>query len=122
MSLVNSDMMPAVGGLILPLIGRHLAVRKNTEDCLRAFYKDCKLLDNHLQKNKYLVGDQPTLADFFTVGLLMFAFMVFHKVLSADYPRLWEWFNKVYEIPMFKEVAGDLHLLNLPFPTLPEDK
>jgi elongation factor 1-gamma len=122
MSLANSDLLPAIGGVILPLIGRHLAVRKNSEDCLRAFYMDCKLLENHLQKNKYLIGDQLTLADFFTVGMLVFAFMVFHKVLHAEYPRLTEWFNEIYETPMFKDVTGDLHLLDVPFPTLPEHK
>lgn len=122
MSLANSDLLPAIGGVILPLIGRRLAVRKNSEDCLRAFYTDCKLLEKHLQMNKYLIGDQLTLADFFTVSMLVFAFMVFHKVLHAEYPRLTEWFNGVYETPMFKDVAGELHLLNVPFPTLAEDK
>lgn len=122
MSLANSDLLPAIGGVVLPLFGKHLAVRKNTEDCLRAFYTDCKLLEKHLQENKYLVGDRLTLADFFTVGTIMFAFVVFHKVLHADYPRLTEWFNEIYETPMFKDIAGDLHLANVPYPTLPEDK
>ena len=36
MSMANSDMLPAIGGVILPLIGRHLAVRKNKEDCIWA--------------------------------------------------------------------------------------
>ena len=54
--------------------------------------------------------------------MLVFAFMVFHKVLYAGYPRLTEYFDVVYEMPMFKDVAEDLHLLNLPFLTLPEDK
>lgn len=118
MSLANSDLLPAVGGVILPLIGRHMVVRKNSQDCLRAFYADCRLLDSHLQKNKYLVGGQLTLADFFTVGMLVFPFMIFHKVLHAEYRRLAEWFHEVYEIPMFKDIAGELHLLDLPIPTL----
>ncbi|MCJ1400482.1 hypothetical protein MMC11_003688 [Xylographa trunciseda] len=121
MSLANSDLLPAVGGVILPLIGRPVAVRMNGHDCLRAFYADCRLLEEHLQANEYLVGGRPTLADFFTVGMLVFPFMVFHSVLHAEYPRLTEWFNAVYEVPMFKEVAGDLHLLDVPFPRLPED-
>jgi len=122
MSQANSDLLPAVGGVILPLIGRHVAVRMNGEDCLRAFYTHCRLLEKHLQANRYLLGGQPTLADFFTVGVLVFPFMVFHTVLHAEYPRLTEWFNAVYEVPMFKDVAGDLHLLDVPFPRLPEDQ
>jgi len=117
--MANSDMLPAIGGVILPLIGRHVTIRKNSEDCLRAFYADCKVLEDHLQKHNYLVADQLTLADLFVVSMLVFAVMVFHKVLYAKYPRLIEWFNSVYNLPMFKEFVGDLHLLNVPYPTLP---
>lgn len=122
MSLVNSDLLPAQGGVILPLIGRHETVRKDREDSLRALHKDFRVLEDRLQKNRYLVGEQLTLADFFAVGMLMFSFMIFHKMLSVDYPRLTEWFHKVYEVPMFKEVAGELRLLDVPAPTLPEQE
>ena len=122
MSLVNSDLLPAQGGVILPLIGRHETVRKNREDSLRALHKDFQVLENRLQKTRYLVGEQLTLADYFAVGMLVFSFMIFHKTLAADYPRLTEWFHEVHEVPMFKEVAGDLRLLDMPFPTLPEQK
>ncbi|KAL9038602.1 MAG: hypothetical protein Q9214_005212, partial [Letrouitia sp. 1 TL-2023] len=121
MSLANSDLLAAIGGLVLPLFGQHQVVRKNTEDCLRALYKDCWALNNQLLNTKYLVGDTLTLADFFTVGAMMFGVMVFHTVLQKDYPRLMEWFYEVYEVPMFKDVAGDLQLLDIPFQTLPED-
>ncbi|KAI4157196.1 MAG: hypothetical protein LQ342_008475 [Letrouitia transgressa] len=121
MSLANSDLLAAIGGLVLPLLGEHQVVRKNTEDCLRALYKDCLALNNELLKTKYLVGEIPTLADFFTVGEMMFGVMVFHTVLQKDYPRVMECFYEVYEVPMFKDVADDLQLLGIPFPTLPED-
>ena len=120
MSLANSDLLPAIGGVILPLMGKTLAVRKNSEDCLRAFYADCKVLESQLQKTRYLVGEQPTLADYFTVGTFVFGFAFFHKVLSTEYPRLTEWFKEVYEAPMFKDVAGEMRLLDVPIPTLPE--
>jgi elongation factor 1-gamma len=122
MSLANSDLLPAAGGFILPLIGKQLDVRKDQTDCLVAFYKDCRLVDNHLQRSKYLIGAQVTLADFFMTGMLIFPFMILHKVLHSAYPHLTKWFNEVYETPMFKEVAGELRLLNVPFPTLPEQK
>lgn len=116
MSLLNSDMLPAIGGLILPLMGRKLDVRLDKTDCLRVFYRDCQRLEDHLQGHKYLVGENLTLADIFAVSLIMFGVMVFHKVLYVKYPRLAEWFNEVYETPMFKEVAGPLHLLDVPIP------
>lgn len=54
--------------------------------------------------------------------MLVFPFMVFHKVLHVEYKRLTEWFNAVYEVPMFKDVAGELHLLDVPLPKLPEEQ
>jgi elongation factor 1-gamma len=109
-------MLPAIGGMILPLMGRKLDMRLDKTDCQRVFYRDCQRLEDHLQKHKYLVGETITLADLFVVGLIMFGVMVFHKVLYVKYPRLSEWFNEVYETPMFEEVAGPLHLLDVPIP------
>lgn len=81
--------------MIHPLICRDLAVRK--KQC--AVYTDCKLVETHLQHNKYLIGDQLSIADYFTVGTLQFAIMVFHKMLYADYSCLVEWFLEIYETP-----------------------
>ncbi|KAF3058614.1 Beta-lactamase-like protein 2 [Daldinia childiae] len=58
MSMINSEMVPNIGGVVLPLLGRQPSVRQNSEDCLRRFHIGCKRLDTHLQKNRYLVGDQ----------------------------------------------------------------
>ncbi|KAJ0120542.1 hypothetical protein J7T55_015271 [Diaporthe amygdali] len=122
MSFANSDLLPAIGGVILPVIGLPLEVRMNDQDCLRVLRRDCKLLEDQLKKSKYLVGDQVTLADMFTVGLLFGAFMVLHKMLEAEYPRLTEWYNEVYHIPMFNSVAGPLHKLDIPVPTLSQSQ
>ncbi|KAF2691133.1 glutathione S-transferase, partial [Lentithecium fluviatile CBS 122367] len=102
LSLANSDLLPAIGGIILPLLGLPLAVRKNTQDCLRALHADCKLLETHLQNSKYLAGDEVTLADFFTAGTMVFGVMVFHAMLREKYPRLLEWFLEVHGMPVFK--------------------
>lgn len=32
------------------------------------------------------------------------------------------WFYDVYNMPMYREIAGDLRLLDLPFPTLPAEE
>lgn len=36
MSFGNGDMLPAIGGCILPLIGRPQVVRMDVQDCLRS--------------------------------------------------------------------------------------
>ncbi|RAK79025.1 glutathione S-transferase family protein [Aspergillus fijiensis CBS 313.89] len=122
MSLVNADLLPAVGALILPLLGKGKPVNgpQDRGDCLRIIRRDCRLLDDHLRQpqHRYLVGAQMTLADLFVVGMLFGAVMVLHPLLRADYPRFWEWYYEVYETPMFKSVAGELRLLDIPMATV----
>lgn len=147
--MANSDLVPAIGGVILPLLNRPLKVRKNRNDCLRALQIHLQLIESHLklqhqhqhqqegqehqqeqqekkeekeekEKNEkrnhsYLVGDRgvPTLADFFVVGTLQFAVMVLHKMFTAKYPCVMAWFLDVYKMPLFRDVVGDLHLMDM---------
>jgi elongation factor 1-gamma len=120
MSFANSELLPNIGGILLPLLGRHQIVRTNADDCLRGFHADCRRLEDHFSTRKYLVAEQLTVADLFTVGTMIFAVKVFHPVLYAKYPNMMEWFMRVYEEPMFKEIVGELELLDVPYPTLPD--
>ncbi|KAL8718835.1 MAG: hypothetical protein Q9225_004080 [Loekoesia sp. 1 TL-2023] len=122
MSFSNSDMLPCIGACILPLIGRQQVVRQNGEDSLRALHKHWTIFDNHLKTHQYLVGNDFTIADFFVVGLLGGAFRVFHKILHAEYKAMTRWFYEVYNIPMYKDVAGEIQLMDLPVPTLPPNE
>lgn len=122
MCFTNTELLPAIGGCILPLLGKPQIIRHNVEDCLRAMYKECKLIDDRLAGNKYLIGERLTVADLFTVSALAGAYMVFHKVLRPQYTSMTRWFDEIYSIPMYKEVAGHLPLLNLPYPKLPAEE
>ena len=113
MSFVNMDVLPSVGGLILPLIGRNQVIRKNTEDCLAAFHQHCKLTDDHLKKHKFLIGERITVADYFAVSLLTGVFKVFHKTVHRDYPNMSRWFYEAYNMPLWKEEAGELEYVDL---------
>lgn len=112
--------------MILPLVGRHLTVRKNSQDCLRGFYAGCRRLDEHLQKRgggegcDFLVGDRLTLADVFVIGEMLFGVRVFHKVLAAEYPALLRWFHGVHEQPLLRDVVGEFSEIKVPIPKLEE--
>lgn len=115
--------------MILPLVGRHLAVRKNSQDCLRGFYAGCRRLDEHLRKRggggggegrDFLVGDRLTLADVFVVGEMLFGVRIFHQVLAAEYPALLRWFHGVHEQPLLRDVVGEFSEIKLPIPELEE--
>ena len=119
MSFANSDFLLSIGGCILPLIGRVPFIRLNSSDSLIALHQHCKLTDDHLRTNRYLVGERATIADIFVAATLIGAYMVLHKMVQPKYPFMTRWFYEIYNMPMFKDVAGDLVLLDLPITSLP---
>lgn len=122
MSFANGDLLPAIGGIILPVIRQPIEVHMDGQDCLRVLHRDCRLMEEQLQKTRYLVGEQLTLADLFTVAMLQGAYMLLHRVLKPTYPWLAEWVNEIFALPMFQSIAGPLHELNLPVPALLESE
>lgn len=104
--------------MILPLIGRHQSVRKNTQDCLRGFYAGCQRLNDHLKGRDFLVGDSLTLADVFVVSEMAFGVRIFHQALLRDYPELVRWFHAVHGLPILRDVVGEFKEIKVPIPTL----
>jgi glutathione S-transferase len=76
------------------------AVAKATD----AFNKEAKLLDTWLSKqNKYLVGDDVTLADFAVAAPLFYAKEGEFPI--APYGHVHEWFGRVSALPCWRETA-----------------
>lgn len=121
MSFCNSDFIPAIGGCILPLIGRRQVIQQDPQDSLRVLHSCCKLIDNHLSNSRYLVGNSITIADYFCVSLLFGLFLVFHAMIPERYPSLARWFDEVYNVPMYKQNAPELRKSNKPYPRLPDE-
>ena len=70
---------------------------------LENFTRDAKMLEAHLAKQAYLVGNALTLADFSVAGPLLY-----HEragIPLADYPKLHEWFGRVTGLACWKETA-----------------
>ena len=70
---------------------------------LENFARDANMLEAHLAKQPYLVGNALTLADFSVAGPLLY-----HErggIPLADYPKLREWFGRVTALPCWKETA-----------------
>lgn len=121
MSFANSDFLLSIGGCILPLIGRTAFIKANSEDSLVALHQHCKYVDDHLKTNKYLLGEQSTVADYFVTGTLIGAYTVLHKVIQPQYPHMTRWFHEFYD-SVLRAVMGDLVLLDLPMASLPGQK
>jgi len=78
------------------------AVAKATE----AFNKEAKVLNAHLAKNKYLVNDTLTLADFTVAAPLFHAQGAGMPV--APYANVRAWFERVSSLPCWSETAPQM--------------
>jgi glutathione S-transferase len=75
------------------------AVAKGTE----AFNRDARLLDAHLSKHPYLVGNAVTLADFAVAAMLFYAKEA--ELPLAPYSHLRDWFGRVSALPAWRDTA-----------------
>jgi glutathione S-transferase len=73
---------------------------------LEAFNKEAKVLDDHLAKQKYLVGDSLTLADFAVAAPLFYAKPA--DMPLGAYANLRAWFERVAALPCWGETAPQL--------------
>jgi glutathione S-transferase len=75
------------------------AVAKGTE----AFNRDARVLDTHLSKQPYLVGNAVTLADFAVAAMLFYAKEA--ELPLAPYSHLRDWFGRVSALPAWRDTA-----------------
>jgi glutathione S-transferase len=75
------------------------AVAKGTE----AFHKEAKMLDAHLAKQKYMVGDTLTIADFAVAAPLLYAQQA--EMPLGAYGNVRAWFERVTALPCWRETA-----------------
>jgi glutathione S-transferase len=73
------------------------------EKGVAAFNGEARLLDKHLGKQPYLVGSEPTLADFAVAAPLFYAKE--GRLPLADYAHLQNWFGRVSALPAWRETA-----------------
>jgi glutathione S-transferase len=78
------------------------AVAKGTE----AFHKEAQMLDAHLGKQKYIVGDALTIADFAVAAPLFHANGA--EMPLGPYGNLRAWFERVASLPCWSETAPQM--------------
>ena len=78
------------------------AIAKGTE----AFGKEAGMLDAHLAKQKYIVGDALTIADFAVAAPLFYAREA--KLPLTRYPHVHAWFERVSALPCWRETAPQM--------------
>ena len=75
------------------------AVAKGTE----CFNREARVLDAHLAKQSYLVGNEPTLADFSVAAPLFYAQEA--ELPIGPYAQLRDWFGRISALPAWRETA-----------------
>jgi glutathione S-transferase len=73
---------------------------------LESFKREMTVLDEHLAKQKYLVGNALTLADFSIAAQLTYAKEA--DMPLASYPHVQEWLGRVRALPCWKETAPQM--------------
>ncbi len=73
---------------------------------IEAFNKEAKMLDAHLAKQKYLVGDTLTLADFAVAAPLFYAKQ--GEFPLGPYANLRSWFERVSALPCWRDTAPQM--------------
>jgi glutathione S-transferase len=78
------------------------AIAKGTE----AFNKEAKMLDAHLARQKYVVGDSLTIADFAVVAPLLYAQQA--QMPLGPYANLRAWQERVMALPCWGQTAPQM--------------
>jgi glutathione S-transferase len=73
---------------------------------VEAFNKEAAMLDTHLGKQKYLVGDTLTIADFAVAATLFYAKEA--ELPLAPYPHLRGWSERVMALPCWTATAPEM--------------
>ena len=73
------------------------------DKALEAFKRDASVLDAHLAKQRYLVGQELTLADLSVAAVLVYANEA--EMPLAQYPRVQEWSGRIYALQAWRETA-----------------
>ena len=113
MSFANTEIIPPIGGVVRPLIGRDPFNKKNIDESLKAANQAVGVLDQHLLVNTFLVGERITLADLFTTSCLARGYQyLFDKKWRADHPNVTRWYETVYNQPIYSAVVDKLQFID----------
>lgn len=105
MSFGNTELVNPIAMWFFPLLGRAPYNKKNVEDARDAALKAVTVLEQHFLVHTYLVGERPTLADFFMTSLISRGFQyVFDKQFRDEHPNTTRWFETMVNHPMWKAI------------------
>ena len=76
------------------------------DKALEAFNRDVAVLEGHLTKQQYLVGNALTLADFSVAANLCYAAQT--EMPLSRYPHVAAWFERISSLPAWRQAAPEM--------------
>ena len=105
MSFSNSEVLPPISDWFGMLLGKHPYNKKTVEEKAESALKAIAILENHFLTHTYLVGERPTLADYFMTSQISRGFQyVLDKKFRDAQPNTTRWFNTITNQPVWKAI------------------
>lgn len=115
MSFFNSEVLPPLGGWFRPLLGLDSYNKKAVDESSKKALTAIGVVENHLVRHTYLVGDRITLADLFAASIITRGFQhFFDKKWRQENPTTTRWYETVINQPIYSAVADKLEFLDKP--------
>lgn len=113
LSFGNSEILPNVSTVALPLLGRSPYNKKVVDEGEKTVAARIKVIEDHLLVNTYLVGERLTLADIFVASVLYRGWQTFFdKKWRAANPNTTRWYETIRNQPVYAEVADPVTFLD----------
>ncbi|ROT40824.1 elongation factor 1-gamma 1 [Sodiomyces alkalinus F11] len=115
LSFSNSEVLPRLAGWYRPLLGIDAYNKKAVEESSKAALKAVSVVEEHLLRNTYLVGERITLADLFAASIISRGFeFFFGKEWRQQNPNTTRWYNTIVHQDIWTAVAGEQQYLDQP--------
>ena len=112
MSFANSEILPPLAGWFAPLIGRAPYIKSQVAKSRTQTLKAVQVLEDHLHKRTFLVGERVTLADLFVASIIGRGFQyVLDRKWREGHPNVTRWYETVHNVPYYAAVAGEMMLI-----------
>lgn len=105
MSFSNCEVLPHISDWFGMLLGKQPYNKKTVEDHAEKALKAIAVLENHFLIHTYLVGERPTLADYYLTSQISrgFEFVLDKKFRDAQ-PNVTRWYNTMTNQPTWKAI------------------
>lgn len=102
MQIFNIELMNNVAVYLLQTLGTTKYDAESFDNSWKQVERQLSIIDAHLTKNTYLVGEKITLADLYCVPMLYKGLLLlWDPAFRARFPAVMRWFETVNKSPIF---------------------